>query len=279
LARIIAALVTLSAVALPVYGEDAGTIAVVDGNAEIGRDGTWIAATAGAAIAVGDQLRTGNPGRMRVVFRDDSVLVLSDDTTLVVDEQVFDPGATESVFNLLQGKLRSVVSHYYGTAGSSYEVRSASAVAGVRGTEFVMTYDPLTGESEVVGIHGVVTVNSMVDPTGPGLLVTANEVTAIAPGERPSPVEPADPEMMRQLLHDMEFFGVSGRTSAIGASAVVAGASVPQPGRAPVGAAGQGLAFAPEGPSFGIDASSALGNSPAAIIGGRGSIVVNPGRP
>lgn len=272
-------LLAVLGVALPALGEDAGTVAAVDGSAEIGRAGTWIEATPGAAVAVGDQLRTGQPGRMRVVFRDDSVLVLSDDTTLVVDEQVFDPSGSESVFNLLQGKLRSVVSHYYGTSGSSYEVRSETAVAGVRGTEFVMTYDPVTGASEVVGIRGVVTVNSMVDPTGPGMLVTANEVTAVAPGELPSAPEAVDPEFMRELLHEMEFFGMNNRTSVIGASTVIAGASVPQPGRAPAGSAGRALAFAPDGPSIGIDASTALGNSPAAILGGSGSIVVDPGRP
>ena len=279
LLRIALLLMAISGTALPAWSEEVGTVAAVEGNVRIGRAGTWTDATPGASIAVGDQLSTGQPGRMRVVFRDDSVLVLSENTNLVIDAQVFDPSASESVFSLLQGTLRSVVSHYYGTAGSSYEVHTATAVAGVRGTEFVMTYDPESGASEVVGIRGVVTVHSAVDPTGPGLLVTANQVTAVAPGALPSPAEPAAPELMRRLLRD-DFFGMSDRTSVIGASAVMAGASVPQPARAPAGTGGRALAFAPEGPSFGVDASTALGNSPAAIISrGRGSIIVDPGRP
>jgi hypothetical protein len=266
--------------ALPVRGEEVGTVAAVEGSAEIGRGDTWSAATPGTVVAVGDRLSTGQPGRMRVVFRDDSVLVLSENTTLVVDEQVFDPSGSESIFNLLEGKLRSIVSHYYGTVGSSFEVHSPAAVAGVRGTEFVMTYDAASGASEVVGIRGAVTVHSMVDPTGPGLLVTANEATAIAPGAQPSPPRPVDPEIMRQLLHEMEFFGMTGRTSVVGTSSVIAGASVPQPARAPAASTGRALTLAPAGPSAAIDASTALGNSPAAIInGGRGSIIVDPGRP
>jgi hypothetical protein len=127
-----------------------------------------------------------------------------------------------------------------------------------------------------------VTVHSAVDPTGPGLLVTANDVTAVAAGELPSPARPMDPELMRQMLRNIEFFGSGQGTSLTGASALIAGTAVPRPARAPSDAGGRGasLLLEPTGPSIGIDASNALGNSPAAVIaGGTGSIGVNPGRP
>jgi hypothetical protein len=274
-------LALLATAALPAHADDVGIIAAVEGGAEIGRAGTWTAATVEQGIATGDQLRTGPSGRLRVVFRDDSVILLGENTSLVIDAQVFDPNATRSLFSLVQGKLKSVVSHYYGAAGSSYEVQSPTAVAGVRGTEFVMSYDPATGETEIVGIRGVVTVHGAVDPTGPGLLVTANQVTDVATGELPSPARPMDPELMRQMLRDIEFFGSGQGTSLTGASTLIAGASVPQPARAPSdGGRGASLLLDPAGPSIGIDASNALGNSPAAVIaGGTGSIGVNPGRP
>lgn len=264
------------------WSEDVGTVAAVEGSAEVGRGGTWASAASGTVIGVGDQLRTGRPGRMRIVFRDDSVLVLGDSTTVVVDEQIFNPSASSSVFSLVQGKLRSIVSHYYGAAGAQFEVNTPTAVAGVRGTEFVISYDPATGATEVVGLRGVVTVNGTVDPTAPGLLVTANQVTDIGNGELPTSPRAADPEQMRQLLRDIEFFGGSQEMSITNSSQVIAGALVPQPAQAP-SAVGRGAALVgvPEGTGLGIDASSALGNSPAAVIsrGGSGSIVVDPGQP
>lgn len=274
-------LATLTAIAVPVRGEEVGTVAAVDGNAEIGRGGTWASAAPGAAVAIGDHLRTGQPGRMRVVFRDDSVIVLGDSSTVLVDQQVFDPSASQSVFGLLGGKLRSVVSHHYGAAGSSYEVKTSTAVAGVRGTEFLMTYDPDTGATEVVGINGVVAVHSLVDPAGPGLLVTANEATGVAAGELPSPTRRVDPDLMRELLREMDFFGSSQALSLTDTSSVLAGTTIPRPDRAPSGGAGAGaeLASGPAGSGFGSDMGSALGNSPAAVIsGGTGSINVQPGR-
>jgi hypothetical protein len=218
---------------------------------------------------------------MRLVFRDDSVLVLGDATTVVVNEQVFDPAASQSVFGLLGGKLRSVVSHYYGAAGAKYEVQTSTAVAGVRGTEFLMTYDPVTGATEVVGINGIVTVHSAVDPTGPGLLVTASEVTGIAAGELPGPVERIDPDRMRDLLREVDFFGGSQSMSLTDTSAVIAGSGVPPPDQAPSAGAAAGVEQGgPTGSAFGTDVPTALGNSPAAVIssGSSGSINVQPGR-
>jgi hypothetical protein len=280
---VVVSLVILPAAALPVRGDEVGTVAAVAGSAEIGRDGVWAAAAPGTAVAVGDHLRTGRPGRLRVVFRDDSVLTLDEGCTLVVDEQVFDPAAAKSLFGLLEGTIKAAVSEYYGAAGSSYEVKTATAVAGVRGTEFVMSYDPVTRATEVVGVRGVVTVHSAVDPTGPGLLVTASEATAVAAGELPSAPRRLDPETMRRLLRDIEFFGTSQGLSVSEASSVMAGAAVPRAARAPDGAVGQraALALGPEGPPVGFDASTALGNSPAAIIAGpgSGSVNVNVGRP
>ncbi len=263
------------------WGGEVGTVAAVDGSAEIGRAGSWTVAAAGAPIEIGDQLRTGRPGRMRIVFQDDSVLSLGEGATLLVDEQVFNPGgAGRSLFRLVAGTIKAVVSPYYGTAGAKYEVTTTTAVAGVRGTEFVMSFDPETGETEVVGIRGVVTVHGTADPTAPGLLVTANEATAIAAGELPSHPQPVDAEYMRRLQHDMDFFGSSQGLSLTEGSAVIAGAAVPRPARAPAGVVWGGALQGSEGPPVGIDASAALGNSPAAIVGGAGSgsINVNPGR-
>lgn len=270
----------LSTVASAAWAEDVGTVAAVDGTAEIGRDGVWTAAVSGAPVAVGDSLRTGQPGGLRVVFRDDSVITLADSCTLVVDDQVFDSGAggAQSLFGLLRGTVKAVVSNYYGTPGSSYEVKTETAVAGVRGTEFVMSFDPDSGKTDVIGIRGVVTVHSTVDPTGPGLLVTANEITAVSEGELPSHPQAVDPELMRRLLRDIDFFSSSQGLSVTEGSQVIAGAAVPQPAQAPAPSAA--LVTGPQGPPVGIDAGGALGNSLAAIIGGSGSgsINVNPGR-
>ena len=129
---------------------------------------------------------------MRIVFQDDSVLAVSESSFVTVNEQVFNPdtGKAKSFMELLQGKVNAVVSDYYHRAGNSYEIKTVTAVAGVRGTEFSMSYNPDQDVTEVVGISGHVEVHSMIDPTGPGVLLTANEVTTMPHGELPSRAAP-----------------------------------------------------------------------------------------
>src|SRR5262249_27220679 len=95
--------------------QEVGTVAATDGTAQIGRRDLWITATAGAAIQRGDELLTGQPGHLRIVFQDDTVLTISDNSRVVVDEQVFDPskGAARSLLGLLQGKVSALVGEYY----------------------------------------------------------------------------------------------------------------------------------------------------------------------
>ena len=88
--------------------------------AEIGRGGVWSPAVLGGPINMGDTLRTSRPGRMRVVFADGSVIVVAPGSEIVVNQHVYSPAESSatSAFDLLKGKLRAVVSEYYGGDGS-----------------------------------------------------------------------------------------------------------------------------------------------------------------
>lgn len=255
------------------WAQEVGTVAAFDGTAEIGRGGAWTAAAIGGAVQQGDELRTGKPGRLRIVFQDDSVLALSDDSHVVVNEQVFDPSAgnTNSLMGLLRGKVNAIVSDYYHHAGAAYEIKTKTAVAGVRGTEFSMKYDPRDEVTEVVGITGVVSVHSVLDPSGPGVLITANETTTIAEGQLPTAPRRMNETIFRQQLQGIDFIG-GGRAESLSAShPIVAGAAVPVPDRAPVGA--------PVGPNVGggRDASTLVGESPDVVKTMTGQLGINLG--
>ena len=146
-----------------VRAEDVGTVAAVRGAAEIGRGGVRTAAAVGMAVQLGDELHTGDDGQLRVVFRDDSVIDLTENSSLVVDQQVFDPAASSfsSVMRLVAGRARALVGEYYRTPGAAYQVETPTAVAGVRGTSFLVVYDPDSDATEVIGIDGRIEVRSL----------------------------------------------------------------------------------------------------------------------
>jgi hypothetical protein len=253
------------------WAQEVGTVATLEGTADVGRGGTWTAAALGTPIYLGDQVRTGNPGRLSIVFQDDSVLAVAADSQLVIDQQVFNPsaGVVRSLIGLLRGKLNAVVGEYYHQPGSSYEVKTVTAVAGVRGTEFSVSYDPLTELTEVVGVSGQVQVHSMLDPTGPGVLVRASEMTTVAPGQLPEPPHRVGQTVFRQYLEGVQFFGGGRAEGLVASSSVRGGATVPRQERAP----GRMAALPPRhNPMERRDASSLVGQCPAIVAATTGQL-------
>ncbi|MBX3024810.1 FecR domain-containing protein [bacterium] len=227
--------------------EDVGSVASVRGEAQIGRGGAFTAATVGAGVQLGDELRTGD-GQMRVVFRDDSVVDLTERSSLTVDTQVFDPANSTytSLLRLAAGKARALVSKVYGAPGSSYEIQTPTAVAGVRGTTFLIEYDARRDATDVIGIEGRIMVRSLAEVLNNTVYVTASEGTTVARGSAPTRPEPIDPDYMMHESNVLQPLAVGGGGAAAGgAAAASAGASggnnVPPPDRAPSsgGLAGQ----------------------------------------
>jgi len=216
--------------AMAAVAEEVGKIAAVEASAEIGRGGTWTAAAAGAAVEQGDTLRTGKPGKLRVVFRDDSVLSLGPGSEVVIDEQVFDPAQSSyrSVINLIRGKVRALVSDYYQQPRASYEVKTRTAVAGVRGTEFVIAFDEDAEVTEVVGIADTVSVLGTKDPRRGAVLVRARDLTTVRKGELPARPRQLEEAEFQQYLQGVQFIGAGAAESLTVQHPLLQGAIVPR---------------------------------------------------
>lgn len=234
--RPVALLVILCVLALSsseTRAEDVGSIAALEGSVEIGRDGAWTAAQVGTTVQLGDTIRTGQPGRARMVFRDDTVLNVGHESQVVVDEQIFDPttGTFSSVFRILQGKVRTLVSEYYMEQRAKLQIETPTSVSGVRGTEFIVAYDPEREVTDVVGIHDEVTVESVLIPIGRAVVVRPRELSVVARGKYPTEPRLLEEEVFRQYLEGLEFIGAGQLESMVINHPIIAGAIVPPPDR------------------------------------------------
>jgi len=218
--RLVLLLVILLLSAHGARAQEVGTVAIAQGTAEIGRAGTSTPAAVGMAVMRGDELRTGSPGQLRVVFQDNSVLNLAEDTRIVVDEQVFAPdqGRFWSTVRMLQGKVRAAVSDYYRQPGAAYELETPTAVAGVRGTMFTVSYDPAAASTEVVGIDGIVEVRSLAERMKEGVYVAPEESTTVIRGGEPTAPQLLEENLFRQRLEGVDFSAIRGATGALGVS-------------------------------------------------------------
>ena len=215
--------------------QEIGTTAEVEGTVELGRAGTRIPLTIGTAIHTGDEVRTGQPGRAVFVFDDDSVLVIGDNSRIRIAEHEFQRGgaAIRSIIELVQGRIRALVSGLYGGTDATYEIRTPNALAGVRGTEFVTAYDPVAEVTDVVGVSGTVRVASPIAPAGRGAaaargvaMVGPHELTTVAQAEPPTPPRYIPDTKFRAYLDGLEFIGQGGPES-LAAASLLAGRSVP----------------------------------------------------
>jgi hypothetical protein len=226
------------------HGEQIGSVVSLEGQVEIARGGVAAAARIGDPVEQRDEIRTGRPGRASLVFRDDSVLNVADESHIVLDEQIFDPaaGTFGSAMKLLRGKVRTLVSEYYQEPRARFEVQTPTSVSGVRGTEFIVVYDDTRQVTEVVGISSTVAVQSVLIPPGEIVLVTTQEITTVARGQYPSPPRKLDDAVFRQYLDGVEFIGAGESESLTVNHPLVGGSLVPPPDRAgPVtGSAGPG---------------------------------------
>jgi hypothetical protein len=214
--------------------QEVGTLAAVEGTVELGRAGNWTTAAIGTGVAQGDDLRTGRPGRARVVFQDDSVLTMADASELRIDEQTFDSnrGVAHSLLRLVQGKVRTVVGGYTERRGSSFTIETQTAVVGVRGTEFIVVFDPVADVSDVVGVSGRAEVHSPLDRVGHAVVVTAREITTVLRGRYPTPARRLRDDEFRQYLDALEFTGAGRAESLVAGLPLVTGAGVPEGERA-----------------------------------------------
>ncbi|MBI4051706.1 MAG: FecR domain-containing protein [Elusimicrobia bacterium] len=111
------------------------SLSTTEGNVEVQKKGSteWMGAAAPYELDLGDQIKTGRRGKAQILFRDGSRIELGRSTQFEIENA----GTTQSVLRLSWGRLRAWITS---AKERRMEVRTPTAVAAVRGTEFSMQY-------------------------------------------------------------------------------------------------------------------------------------------
>lgn len=139
--------------------EPVGMVSLCEGVAHVASGGTVREALAGDELFEGDTLITGAAGKIKVLFRDDSLVTLSGNAKLEVTGYRVDSARKlrQSVLTLVRGKVMSLVSRMYANPQSGFDVKTKTAVAGVRGTRFVV--ETGEGADRIATFEGSVAVS------------------------------------------------------------------------------------------------------------------------
>ncbi|MCX7724666.1 MAG: FecR domain-containing protein [Thermodesulfovibrio sp.] len=98
---------------------------------------TYKKAKAGLTINADYWIKTEPKSWTVIKLIDGSKFTLSDNTELEISEYLLEKGKKNGVFYVTQGKLRATVVKLTGQA-TNYKVKTPTAVAGIKGTEFLM---------------------------------------------------------------------------------------------------------------------------------------------
>jgi hypothetical protein len=236
----------------PGQGAPVGQMASASGQVVIVRAGTTQACLAEAdhALYENDLLVTREGARAVLNLKDGSRVSLAETTRLVIDRAVYDPdaGTRESLLGMSLGKARFWVRKIAGAKRSSFRVKTETAVAGVRGSDFVVraAAGPVT---EVVALGNTrLEVFSLAAPDRVVVLSDYQRTVVIA-GELPNAPEVVAPEEIERLKRQFPDPGVAGASMG---------------GAVPAGLSG----------AAGVDSSIGGGSKIETVTPGRGGAVI-----
>jgi hypothetical protein len=186
-----AALAALAMVAATTVAvEKAGDVVSVRGKAVIERKAGKEDVRVAAALQESDSVVTRDRSRVKMLFRDDSILTLGANSKLVIKKYLYSPGSkrAESIYELADGRLRSVV------GGAGFKVTTPTAFAAARGTVFTVAYNMETGTTEITVVEGSVEVRNVNAEVAGSQIVAAGQSTTVTGNKPPTPPKPVDPK-------------------------------------------------------------------------------------
>lgn len=173
-----------------------GIFLVVKGKVLIqSASGATTEAKLNSTINVGETVITEADSRAKIVMSDQRNIINVAPSTKLKFEKYSNSKDDKNVkLKLIEGKVRSKVGEKYDNRSSKFEIRTATAVAGVRGTDFITSYDSATKTTEVITFRGEVSFTSLVGadsevPAGDPVIVGKGEKSQAKEGVKAS--EPA----------------------------------------------------------------------------------------
>ena len=157
-------------------------ISSIQGEVQVEKSGKWQTAKEGGLLQQGDKIKTGAKSSCILKWSQGNVLKLKAFTTITIDKLEKNPaaGAENSSINMSSGKVMGKAKKLKG-AESSYEIRTPTAIAGVRGTKLGVGVDA-DETTSVECLEGIVSVRGT---AGGEVVLNKREKTRVRKGEEP----------------------------------------------------------------------------------------------
>lgn len=158
------------------------TVAALRGHANASVAGKTIELKENLGLEEGTRISVLTDGFVALNLADGSRLNLARDTTAELKNVTHD-GMKVSLVHLALGQLRALVKKAKAGKGESLVITTKSAAMGVRGTDFLVSYDPATNSTSLVTVEGTVAMAEWNEGAGNPLVSLAATKRMVAGGQ------------------------------------------------------------------------------------------------
>jgi hypothetical protein len=134
-----------------------GVMRVVKGEVTVlqASDGKEIKAKIGQKVFPKDTITAGKDSRAKVVMVDNNEINISPDSKIQIQSYEYKPTEDKKnvLIDVMYGKVRAKVNQKY-EGDNKFQVKTPSAVAGVRGTDFITSFDSGSKATKIVTFEG-----------------------------------------------------------------------------------------------------------------------------
>ena len=188
------------------YAKAIGNVVLQEGVTSVEREGAESSLVLDSDILYMDTVKTGK-GEIGITFVDDTNVAVSSQSSLIIDDFVYDPNSAKSsklVLNVALGTVRYASGNIAKLNKQNVDIRTPTARIGVRGTAFSMTVDEI-GQSLVIllpNADGTVGEISVESDIGRVILNKAFQATSVRSLET-KPSKPKILDLTESMINNM----------------------------------------------------------------------------
>jgi hypothetical protein len=137
--------------------------------------------TVGSDIEFRERLITTTDGQAQILFLDQSSLLIGPNSTVVIDEFVYDPATNKGnmAATLTQGSFRYIGGKLSKQGNAT--LKTPVATLGIRGSDVTVDYDAITAKMNVITTHGIASLRTASEvlnlPGGFGTTVSGSQIS------------------------------------------------------------------------------------------------------
>lgn len=206
--KLIAFLLVFGSFSQALAEETYGLMMIVKGQVQVVKfKAQPIVGKVGVKVYPQDTIITGKDSRAKIVMSDRNIINVLPETKLRIDQYISEMKEKNVRLSLIEGKVRTNVEQKYDNNENRFEIKTPSAVVGVRGTQFMTSYKKSTNVTAVTTFRGEVIfrgLDALSSKQTEAVMVKRGETSENIDGKKPgTPVK----------MNPVEFKRVDGDTA------------------------------------------------------------------